>query len=175
MRIICLILYYAIFKHLPSSAGSNPVKRLIRKLRSGVAVRCLGECGKNVNIEKNADFGSGANITIGENSGIGINCKVRGPLSIGDNVMMGPDCVILTSAHNFDRTDIPMIAQGGKVDKVTIGNDVWIGTRVIILPGVTIGNGVIIGAGAVVTKDIPDYAIVGGIPARVIRFRNTAN
>ena len=56
--------------------------------------------------------------------------------------------------------------------KVTIGNDVWIGTRVIILPGVTIGNGVIIGAGAVVTKDVPDMAIVGGCPAKIIRFRN---
>ena len=64
-----------------------------------------------------------------------------------------------------------MIAQGGTVVQVTIGDDVWIGTRAIILPGVTIGNGVIIGAGAVVTKDVPDYAIVGGVPARVIRFR----
>ena len=171
MTLLCLILYYAILKHLPSSAGSNPVKRLIRKLRSGVAVRCMGECGSNVNIEKNADFGSGANISIGKNSGIGINCKVRGPLTIGENVMMGPDCVILTSTHNFERTDIPMIEQGGAVKKVTIGDDVWIGTRAIILPGVTIGNGVIIGAGAVVTKDVPDYAIVGGVPARVIRMR----
>ncbi len=171
MTFLCLILYYAILKHLPSSAGSNPVKRLIRKVRSAVAVRCMGECGSNVNIEKNADFGSGANISIGANSGIGINCKVRGPLTIGENVMMGPDCVILTSTHNFERTDIPMIAQGGAVKKVTIGNDVWIGTRAIILPGVTIGNGVIIGAGAVVTKDVPDYAIVGGVPARVIRLR----
>ena len=171
MRLLCLILYYSILKHLPSSAGSNSVKRLIRELRSSVAVGCLGKCGKNVNIEKNADFGSGGNITIGDNSGLGINCRVRGPLEIGDNVMMGPDCVILTSTHNFERTDIPMIAQGGKMSKVTIGNDVWIGTRAIILPGVTIGNGVIIGAGAVVTKDVPDYAIVGGVPARVIRFR----
>lgn len=171
MTLLCLILYYAILKHLPSSAGSNPVKRLIRKLRSSVAVRCMGECGSNVNIEKNADFGSGANITIGKKSGIGINCKVRGPLTIGENVMMGPDCVILTSTHNFERTDIPMIEQGGAVKKVTIGDDVWIGTRAIILPGVTIGNGVIIGAGAVVTKDVPDYAIVGGVPARVIRMR----
>ena len=55
--------------------------------------------------------------------------------------------------------------------KVTIGNDVWIGTRVIILPGVTVGNGVIIGAGAVVTKDVPDMAIVGGVPAKIIKYR----
>ena len=56
-----------------------------------------------------------------------------------------------------------------------IGNDVWIGARVIVLPGVTIGNHVIIGAGAVVTKDIPDYAIAGGVPAKVIRYRTEGN
>lgn len=87
--------------------------------------------------------------------------------------MMGPDVVIMTNSHNFDRIDIPMNAQGSAVpQRVRIGNDVWIGTRVIILPGVTIGNGVIIGAGAVVTKNIPDMAIVGGCPAKIIRFRN---
>ena len=171
MRFLCLIIYYLLLRYLPSSAGGNPVKRLIRKLRSGVAGRCFERYGRNINVERNADFGSGANISIGNNSGIGINCKVRGPLLIGNNVMMGPDCVILTSTHNFERTDIPMVAQGGTVVKVTIGDDVWIGTRAIILPVVTIGNGVIIGAGAVVTKDVPDYAIVGGVPARVIRFR----
>lgn len=85
--------------------------------------------------------------------------------------MMGPDVVILTHTHNIERTDIPMGAQGSRVAKVVIGNDVWIGMRSIIMPGVNIGNGVVIGAGAVVTKDIPDYAVVGGVPAKIIRFR----
>lgn len=58
-----------------------------------------------------------------------------------------------------------------RVSEVVIGNDVWIGMRSIIMPGVTIGNGVVIGAGTVVTKDVPDYAIVGGVPARIIKFR----
>ena len=53
-----------------------------------------------------------------------------------------------------------------------VGNDVWIGTNAVIMPGITVGNGVIIGAGAVVTKDVPDYAVVGGIPAKIIKFRN---
>lgn len=58
-----------------------------------------------------------------------------------------------------------------RVSEVIIGNDVWIGMRVIIMPGVKVGNGVVIGAGAVVTKDVPDYAIVGDVPARIIKFR----
>lgn len=174
MRYLYLSLYYAIFVHLPSSAGRNVVRRFIRKLRTSVAEHCFSECGKNVNIEKGADFGTGVGISIGNNSGIGVNCKVRGPLSIGDNVMMGPDCVVLTHTHNFDRTDVPMIEQGMSVEPVVIGDDVWIGTRVIILPGVKIGNGVIIAAGAVVTKDIPDYAVAGGVPAKVIKYRNNS-
>ena len=91
---------------------------------------------------------------------------------IGNNVMMGPEVIIYTSGHKHDRIDIPMMEQGSsEVQPVKIGNDVWIGGRVIILPGVKVGNGAIIGAGAVVTKDVPDYAIVGGNPAKVIRMR----
>jgi maltose O-acetyltransferase len=60
----------------------------------------------------------------------------------------------------------------GQWKRLTIGNDVWIGRRVMAMPGVRIGDGAIIAAGAVVTKDVPDYAIVGGVPAKVIRFRN---
>lgn len=84
---------------------------------------------------------------------------------------MGPDVSVLTHTHNIERTDIPMGQQGMRVYEVVIGNDVWIGMRVIIMPGVKVGNGVVIGAGAVVTKDVPDYAIVGGVPARIIKFR----
>lgn len=141
-------------------------------MRSYVGKHLFDRCGMNINIEKGADFGSGYGISIGNNSGLGINCKVRGPLEIGDNVMMGPDVVIMTNSHNFERIDIPMNIQGSAVPKrVVIGNDVWIGTRVIILPGVTVGNGAIIGAGAVVTKDVPDMAVAGGCPAKVIKYR----
>lgn len=85
--------------------------------------------------------------------------------------MMRPDVSILTHTHNIERTDIPMGQQGMRVSEVIIGNDVWIGIRVIIMPGVKVGNGAVIGAGTVVTKDVPDYAIVGGVPARIIKFR----
>lgn len=85
---------------------------------------------------------------------------------------MGPDVIIMTSSHNVESTFLPMNQQGSlPKQKVIIGDDVWIGTRVIILPGVRVGTGSIIGAGAVVTKDVPDYAIVGGVPAKIIKFR----
>lgn len=113
----------------------------------------------------------GGGILIGSGSGLGVNCFVHGPLKIGDNVMMGPDVTILTHTHNIERTDIPMGQQGSRTAEVVIGNDVWIGMRSIIMPGVRIGDGVVIGAGAVVTKDVPDFAIVGGVPARIIKYR----
>lgn len=67
--------------------------------------------------------------------------------------------------------NVPMAMQGLENLPVTVGDDVWIGSRVMILPGVKIGKGSIIGAGAVVTKDIPEYSIVGGVPAKLIRSR----
>ena len=80
--------------------------------------------------------------------------------------------MIFTQNHRNDDLTIPMRLQTAPKQKVTIGDDVWIGAGAIILPGVTIGNGVIVAAGAIVTKDVPDYAVVGGNPARVIRYRN---
>ena len=172
MKLICLFFYYGVLQFLPATDNTYRIFSFIRIIRSAVGKYVFDDCGKNVNIEKNANFGMGIGIKIGNNSGLGINCRVRGPLTIGNDVMMGPDVVIMTNSHNFDRIDIPMNAQGSAIPKkVIIGNDVWIGTRVIILPGVTIGNGAIIGAGAVVTKDVPDMAIVGGCPAKIIRYR----
>ena len=170
LRAIGYALYYFFARHLPGS--TLPYSLGSKKIRHFCAKLMFDKCGKNVNVEKGADFGDGSGIVIGDNSGIGVNCSIHGPLTIGDNVMMGPEVVILTSSHNFDNIYIPMLKLGSSIKSVVIGNDVWIGTRSIILPGVKIGNGVIIGAGAVVTKDIPDYAIVGGVPAKVIRFRN---
>ena len=82
--------------------------------------------------------------------------------------MMGPECIIYTSRHEHGRTDIPMCRQGmTEIRPVTIGDDVWLGTRVIIMPG----GGAIIGAGSVVTHDIPEYAVAAGAPAEVKKYR----
>lgn len=171
-RIIGILLYYSIMRYLPSTNRNSNFFSLIRIIRSKTAGLCFERCGKSINIESKANFGTGATISIGDNSGIGNRCTVRGPLEIGNDVMMGPEVIILGGGHNHNRIDIPMRLQGTPKPKTTIiGNDVWIGTRAIIMPGVKIGNGVIIGAGAVVTKDIPDYSIAGGIPAKIIKSR----
>lgn len=170
VRVICLIIYYSILKQLP--ATNNRYFKLPRSLRYFVSRRLFDSCGINVNIERGADFGTGNGIRIGDNSGIGINAHLRGPVEIGNDVMMGPDVIILTSNHIFENLTIPMNNQGSEKKGVHIGNNVWIGARVIILPGVVIGEGAILGAGAVVTKNVPDFAVVGGNPARIIKFRN---
>ncbi|MBE5744188.1 MAG: CatB-related O-acetyltransferase [Clostridiales bacterium] len=141
-----------------------------RKMRERTARKFLDYVGNDVNIEKGAQITS--KMRIGDRSGVGINAKMHGTVIIGNDVMMGPDCIIYTRNHAFSDTSIPMRKQGFSEERpVIIGNDVWIGGRVIILPGVHVGNGAIIGAGAVVTKDVPDYAIVGGNPAKIIKYR----
>ncbi len=87
-----------------------------------------------------------------------------------------PDVVMIGENHQSAKRDVPMRLQGyKKFPPIRIEDDVWIGARVIVLPGVSIGKGAIIGAGAVVTKDVPAYAICVGNPARVIRFRDPDN
>ncbi len=160
-------LYYGIGIRMKSSVQSNRA----RKFRYWTASKFVNQCGENVNFEKGAKFNP--ELSIGNNSGVGVNCLISGETYIGNDVMMGPDCIMYSYSHAHSRLDIPMSEQGfEEPTPIHIGNDVWIGARVIVLPGVTIGNHVIVGAGAVVTKDIPDYAIVGGSPARIIRMRN---
>lgn len=168
-KLICLVVYYGFARYLPAS--TSPMTRWARKIRRVVCRPVFDYCGQNVNIEKGVRFATGGGIFIGSGSGLGVNGSVHGPLRIGENVMMGPDVTILSQTHNIERTDIPMGKQGMREAEVIIGNDVWIGMRSIIMPGVKIGDGAVIGAGAVVTKDVPDYAIVGGVPARIIKYR----
>jgi len=119
-----------------------------------------------VNLEKGAVFSS--KIEIGDNSGIGVDCRIAEQVSIGNRVMMGPECIIFTRNHKFNRHKK---AYSGytKVEKVVIEDKVWIGARCIILPGVTIGEGATIGAGSVVSKDVPPYTVVAGNPASVVK------
>lgn len=162
------LLYNVIAKRMPLSDSRMSFGS--KKLRGFCGKLILTHCGINVNIEKGAQFSS--DISLGDNSGIGVNALISSQVTIGNDVMMGPDCIILTSNHGMERKDIPMWQQpSSKPRAVVIGDDVWIGARVIILPGVHIGSGSVIGAGAVVTKDVAPGSIVGGNPAKLIRMR----
>ena len=141
-----------------------------KRIRAFCAKLIIRHCGTNVNIQRRAIFSD--NLSIGDNSGIGANSKIQPGVVIGDNVMMGQECLFYTSNHRFDSTEIPMNRQGyDRLQPIIIGNDVWIGARVIILPGVHVGDGAVIGAGSVVTHDVDPYAVVAGNPAKFIRMR----
>ena len=163
-QIFCLLIYYSIARYIPLKIG--------KVIRYTLCKRIFKYCGKNVNIERGAFFGSGRNIEIGDNSGIGIDANIPSDTVIGNDVMMGPNCYILPHNHAFKRIDVPMIKQGYTEHKRTIiKDDVWIGRNVTMTPGRTILNGTIIAACCVLTKDFPEYSIVGGNPAKLIRSR----
>lgn len=115
----------------------------------------------------------GEELIIGDNVGIAANAFIamRGKVTIGDNTIFGPGVSIHAENHNFSDLNTPIRKQGATRKGVVIGNDCWIGSKAVILDGVRIGNHAIVAAGAVVTKDVPDYAIVGGVPAKVIKLR----
>ena len=168
---LALIAYYGFAKYLPTNE-SKLIGKLSRTLREAIAKGIFKSSGHTFNINKGAYFGTGKNLSIGSNSSIGRDCQIANDVTIGNDVMMAPEVLIFSVSHETSKTDIPMRQQGNKApNPVTIGNDVWIGQRAIILPGVTIGDGAIIASGAVVTKDIPEYAVAGGNPAKVIKSR----
>lgn len=113
-------------------------------------------------------------INIGNNCSINSFCHIsgNGGVTIGNNVRIATQCVIVSANHNFESMDIPIYLQGETRKEIIIGDDCWLGAGVKVLSGVTIGKGSIIGAGSVVNKDIPEYSIVVGVPGKVIKKRN---
>lgn len=168
-------LYYLVARNLPVSYSYSLLGRLSKKCRTLVCKQFFRSTGRNVNVEHGAYFGSGRFVEIGDNSGIGVDCHVPANIRIGKDVMMGPEVLIIgwNQNHRFDDVAIPMRLQGREDGlPVVIEDDVWLGARVIVLPGIRIGRGAVIGAGAVVAKDVPPFALCVGNPARIIKFRN---
>lgn len=118
-----------------------------------------------VTMQRSYGIKAGKNLAV--NRGTLIDGK--GEVELGDNVLIGPYVIITSAQHSLDRSDQPIIMQPEKKAKVTIGNDVWIGTHAVILPGVSIGNRVIIGASSVVTRDVESFSMVVGSPAKKIK------
>ena len=129
-----------------------------------------------VNIGQNSFFfADGGAISVGAgtsfNTGVHINASVGGTIQIGKDCLIGPNVVMRTAGHRFDKTDIPIRRQGHVIKDIKIDDNVWIGSNAIILGGVNIGTGAVIGAGSVVTRDVQAMAIAVGSPAKVIKFR----
>ena len=106
-------------------------------------------------------------VIIGDYTRIGLHCTIIGPVNIGNHVNLAQGITVTALNHNFADGELRIDQQGVSTQPVSIGDDVWIGTNAVILPGVTIGKHVVIAAGAVVTKDIPDNSLAMGVPATV--------
>lgn len=166
-RFLALAVYYFLGVRMPSAGVPWNGIAFRRFLCRGIFL----SVGKNVNIAAGVRFGRGANISIGDNSGLGENSFLvcMDKIEIGDDVMVGPQVMMLTGGHAYDDPDKRLIDQSQIIAPIKIGNDVWIGARAIILPGVTIGDRVVIGAGAVVTKDMPSRSVCAGVPCKVLK------
>ena len=115
-------------------------------------------------------------VSIGEKINIGSGSFIYGygDIEIGDNTLIANQVEIIGGDHTFEDVTRPMRFQGRSPSRIVIGEDVWIGTHAIIVGGVTIGKGAVIGAGAVVNRDIEEYAVAVGVPARVVRSRKSS-
>lgn len=163
------ILYLTTLNKLPAR---NREKGMLNWLKSRMLLHIFKHVGENVNVRPGIKFAKGYNISVGDNSGLGDNCFLQdiGEIVIGNDVLMAPEVMIFTANHRMKKDEL-IRNQGTDIENVFIEDDVWIGTRAIILPGVRIGKGAVIAAGAVVAKDVEPYVIVGGVPAKVIGIR----
>ncbi|GIN87222.1 maltose O-acetyltransferase [Heyndrickxia sporothermodurans] len=137
--------------------------------RTYILKNLLGATGDNIYIEPTFKCDYGYNISVGENFYANFDCVILDvcPVKIGNNCMIAPGVHIYTATHPLDAETRNSGKEYGK--PVLIGNNVWIGGRSIVNPGVTIGDNVVIASGSVVTKDVPDNVVVGGNPAKVIK------
>lgn len=150
----------------------NDAKSYIVKISVWLIKSQFKKIGSNVNLQKGIQIIGHQNITIGDNSGIGRNSYIfaNAEVRIGANVLVGPEVIIHTSNHMTFRSQ-KIIDQAYIHENIEIEDDVWIGSRAIILGGVTLSEGTVVGAGAVVTKNTDPYCIYAGVPAKKIGER----
>tara|TARA_B100001250_G_scaffold408900_1_gene432161 strand:+ start:630 stop:1235 length:606 start_codon:yes stop_codon:yes gene_type:complete len=157
----------------------------------------LAKPSRGIRIETGIKIDSPKFVSIGSNSYLGVNCKIyasplapisigsnlsvnsnvminargEGGIKIGNNVLIGPNVVIRSNNHCFSNPDVPITNQGMNKGEIIIEDDVWIASNSVVLPECRIGRGSIVAAGAVVTKDVPPFTVVGGYPAKSIGSR----
>ncbi|QIZ77314.1 acyltransferase [Ferrimonas lipolytica] len=170
MKKLKLAIYYVFLYNLPNSRYLP----LFSKLRCWYLSRVLGIMSAHPKnrFENQVYISDASELKLGENVRINENVFIQSAI-IGNNVMIAPNVAILSSTHSYERLDIPMVDQEDTFGLTPIiEDDVWIGRSVVIRHGVTIGRGAVVGACSLVTKDVPSYAIVGGVPAKVLKYRN---
>jgi len=171
MRYFWLLLYYSFGYWLPKSTFPFGIGTLSKKIRYNIVKHIFIRTGYNVNIESRCYFGKGY-IEIGDNSGLGYRNEIFGRVKIGKDVLIASDVIFYTRNHKFRKKKVLIRDQGYTEESpITIGNDVWIGRRAMLMPGVEILDGSVIAAASVVTKNIDTYCVYGGIPAKKIGER----
>ena len=168
MRKVLFLIYLLFFKNTPEDY--RPYSIFFPWMRQFLVKNYLKKCGKKPRVKQGAEIS--LNATVGDYSELGTRCMIQSNVHIGSNVIMGPDIKIYSRNHKFDRWDIPIKDQGKNYFETYVGDDVWIGANVIITAGCNIGNHAILAAGSVITKDVPDHAIMGGVPAKLIKYRD---
>src|SRR4030042_921033 len=164
MKNIVFFFLYGLVKYIPT-----PLGELSRYLVLKLFLKKI----KTIWIKDNATFWFPDKISIGKSTSINemVTINGGGGVEIGDYVLIGHGTSIVSDSHSFDDLTKQIHKQSKHKAKVIIGNNVFFGCNVTVLPGVKIGDGAVIGAGSVVTKDVPENAIVCGNPAKIIRYR----
>jgi acetyltransferase-like isoleucine patch superfamily enzyme len=157
-----------LFSALPSWSA-------VMYIRTALLRRRLAECGQDVVFAQGALLRYPENISIGSTVFLnrGTTVTARAPVSIGSNVLIGPGVVIDSGDHVFQDPGKPINSQGYFRAPIIVESDIWIGAHAVILRGVTLGQGCVVAAGAVVTKTVPPFTIVGGVPAKEIGRRSS--
>jgi acetyltransferase-like isoleucine patch superfamily enzyme len=169
MKVVCYLSYRLVAKHLPRHVPF--FGEWFYLLRSNLSRSLFLESARVIRVGEGADFDNGSNVVMRDHAHIGPHALISGnhaKVTIGRHVMMGSFCIIIAQNHHYLEEGFA----GYEGKDVIIDDYAWLGHRVTILPGVRIGKHAIIGAGAVVTKDVPDYAVAVGNPAMVKKYRN---
>ena len=161
----CLRWKSAILESIPGTIGEF-LRNKFYGYRHGLGVRIL----------RGVIIHHPAKLTIGDNSGISLGTQINAAagITIGKNVLIGPNCIIWSQNHRYQSLEIEIRSQGYEYRPVSIEDDVWIAASCVILPGVTLGKGCIVAAGTVVTKSITPESIAAGASAKIIGMRNNS-
>ena len=164
-------LYYTMFWRMFDRTPAAMVQGLAIPLRRTLAQRLFKKCGEGVIIHHNVLFSKGANISLGNGVLLNRNSMLddRGTIEIGPYTMIAAGVTVETHTHPFDDFDKPIAYAGRGTAPVTIGANTVIGYNTVITSGSAIGYRCIVGANSVVTSDVPDYTVVGGVPAKPLK------